>query len=106
MIFGCLGRFRALLVRENRTLRYISDSSYWLYLSHLPPVIVAQVIIRKWQLPWPIKLTLLSIVTTAVLLLIYDKLIRYTRVGTILNGPRTRPATTRTPTAAAEASAG
>jgi hypothetical protein len=36
MTFGCMGMFRSLLTKENRTIRYVSDSSYWLYLEHLP----------------------------------------------------------------------
>ena len=42
MIFGSIGMFRALLSKESKTTRYISDSSYWLYLMHLPLVILAQ----------------------------------------------------------------
>jgi hypothetical protein len=91
MSFGCIGMFRSLLTRENKTIRYLSDSAYWLYLAHLPLVIVAQAFISNWPLPAWIKLTLLSVVLTGFLLLTYDKLVRYTWVGRLLNGPRARP---------------
>jgi hypothetical protein len=91
MCFGCMGLFRSLLVRENPTIRYLSDSSYWLYLAHLPLTIYLQTLIKHWPLPGLLKLTLLCLVVTGFLLLTYDKLIRYTWVGTMLNGPRKRP---------------
>jgi len=91
MTFGCMGLFRSILTRENRTIRYLSDSSYWLYLAHLPLTIVAQVFIRDWPLPAFMKFTLLCVVITGSLLVIYQTLVRYTWLGTLLNGPRRRP---------------
>ena len=41
MTFGLIGLCRSLLKRENRVVRYISDSSYWLYIAHLPLVLLA-----------------------------------------------------------------
>jgi hypothetical protein len=93
MIFGFLGLFRDLLPRENKTIRYISDSSYWLYLAHLPLTIVLQAYVQDWALPAWFKLALICGVLAAVLLLSYDKLVRYTWLGTLLNGPRARPQT-------------
>ncbi len=90
MAFSCIGMFRALLRRENHAIRYISDSSYWLYLAHLPLCIAAQAVIRQWNLPAWIKLSLLTIVLTGFLLLTYHWLVRYTWIGTFLNGPRVR----------------
>jgi hypothetical protein len=43
-------------------------------------------------MPAWIKLPLFSVVLTAVLLLSYHFLVRYTWVGRFLNGPRKRPA--------------
>ena len=42
MTFACMGLFRKLCARENKTIRYLSDSSYWLYATHVPLVIGAQ----------------------------------------------------------------
>ncbi len=92
MSFACIGLFRALLTRENHTIRYLSDSAYWLYLAHLPLCIAGQAIISQWAMPVWIKLPLFSVVLTAVLLLSYHFLVRYTWLGRFLNGPRKRPA--------------
>jgi hypothetical protein len=91
MAFSCMGLFRSLLTRENKTIRYLSDSSYWLYLAHLPLCIAAQAVIHAWPLPVWIKWPLLSIVLTGFLLLTYQYLVRYTPIGNLLNGPRKRP---------------
>jgi Acyltransferase family/Ankyrin repeats (3 copies) len=92
MSFSSIGLFRALLTRENHTIRYLSDSAYWLYLAHLPLCIAGQAIISQWAAPAWIKLPLFSIVLTAFLLLTYHYLVRYTWIGTLLNGKRKRPA--------------
>ncbi len=90
MVFGSIGMFRALLSRENKTMRYISDSSYWLYLAHLPLVILAQWFVRDMPIPAIVKFVGITVVISAFLLLTYEHLIRYTIIGTILNGPRKR----------------
>ena len=51
MTFGSIGLCSRFLSRESKTLRYISDSSYWLYLIHLPLVILAQWLVRDLQFP-------------------------------------------------------
>ena len=91
MCLGLIGLFRALLPRERRGVRYISDSSYWMYLAHLPAVVVAQAVVRDWDLPAEVKFLMISVVVTALLLLSYQLLVRYTPIGTMLNGKKVRP---------------
>ncbi len=54
-------------------------------------MIGAQILIQRWPGPAVLKCLLLTVVITGFLLLIYDKLVRYRWLGTLLNGPRTRP---------------
>ena len=91
MVFSLMGAFRQLVVKGSAVWRYVSDASYWLYLVHLPLIVLAQGLIRPWQLPALLKFSLLCIATTAILLVTYEYLVRYTPVGTLLNGPRRRP---------------
>jgi peptidoglycan/LPS O-acetylase OafA/YrhL len=91
MSFGTMGLFRRVLTRERSWVRYISDSSYWLYLAHVPLVIAGQAIVAPWPLPSHLKFALLLGVVTAILLLSYQLFVRYTWIGVVLNGPRTRP---------------
>ena len=91
MIFGSIGLFRHFLSRESKAIRYVSDSSYWLYLAHLPLVILAQWLVRDLSVPAFLKFGAITVLISAFLLLTYEYAVRYTWIGRLLNGPRTRP---------------
>ena len=91
MTFAMMGLFRSLLSRESKAMRYLSDSAYWLYLTHLPLVIVLQSVVQDWPLPSLAKLTFVCVTTSLLLLASYQLIVRYTPIGTLLNGKRTRP---------------
>jgi peptidoglycan/LPS O-acetylase OafA/YrhL len=88
MTFGLIGLFRTLCPAEHPSVRYLSDSSYWLYLAHLPLVIGAQLALRSAPLPALAKFTLIIIVVTPLLLWSYHVMVRQTALGRFLNGPR------------------
>jgi hypothetical protein len=90
MTFGLMGLFRRVCPVESPTMRYLSDSAYWLYLAHLPLVIAAQYAVRDWPLPALAKFVLIVVVVTSFLLWTYQTLVRYTWLGRFLNGPRVR----------------
>ena len=79
-----------MLGQGNARVRYLSDASYWLYLMHLPLIIALQGVSFEWALPSALKLVLLIAVTAGVLLVVYEWGVRYTSVGTLLNGRRRR----------------
>ena len=91
MIFGLMGLFRAVLSKERYWVRYLSDSSYWMYLTHLTLVIALQAWVRTWQIDPLLKFAFIVFTTCAVLLIMYQLVVRYTFIGTMLNGKRTRP---------------
>ena len=92
MTFGLMGLFRRFCPVESPTMRYLSDSAYWLYLAHLPLIIAAQYEVRDWPLPALAKFLFIVAVVTSFLLWTYQTLVRYTWLGRFLNGPRVRPA--------------
>jgi len=92
MVFGLVGIFVQYLGRQNAWIRYISDSSYWLYLMHLPIVVYLQIALADAAIPGIIKYLLINTVALTLLLLSYRYLVRYTWIGAILNGRRVRPA--------------
>ncbi len=94
MIVGCMGLFRALVPAENKCVRYLADSAYWLYLAHMPFVFVAQALVANWPLPAFVKLLLVCVGVIGFLLFTYHYLVRYTWIGRLLNGPRRRPVKT------------
>jgi peptidoglycan/LPS O-acetylase OafA/YrhL len=88
MSFAAIGFFRWLVPAESPTWRYLSDSAYWLYLAHMPLVIVLQQYSRDWPLPGTLKFLLVTMIATAILLVSYQLLVRHTPLGTLLSGPR------------------
>ena len=90
MIFGFIGLFRRCFAVENKKVRYISDASYWIYLAHLPLIVILQFWVSDWPYPSFLKFLFICGVAAGILLLIYEYAIRYTWVGTMLNGKRTR----------------
>ena len=68
--------------------RYLADSSYWVYIVHLPLVMVGQVLLLDAPLPWWGKLLAVVAGTMAVALMSYELLVRHSFVGRWLNGRR------------------
>ena len=89
--FALMGAFRDYLSSTNCKVRYLSDASYWLYITHVPLIIGAQLLVRDWPLPSLGKFALICLAVTGLLLLVYQTLVRYRWLGTFLNGPRTPP---------------
>lgn len=88
MAFGLIGLFRATLRTEKPWIRYLSDASYWLYLTHLPLVMLVQFLIRDWQMNSILKFIMINLVVTGSLLFLYHFMVRSTWIGVLLNGPR------------------
>lgn len=83
-----IGLFRRFLDRPSKTVRYLADSSYWLYLIHLPIVIWLQIVFAELPLHWSIKLIAICTITMTVSLTLYELLVRSTFIGAVLNGKR------------------
>ena len=49
--FAVIGLALRFLSGFSATRRYVADASYWLYIIHLPLVVVLQVVVS--QLDWP-----------------------------------------------------
>ena len=90
MMFGFIGMFRRFFSKENKRIRYLSDSAYWLYLAHLPVIMIIQIWVSDWTWPSFVKLIFTCALTVIPLLLIYEYMVRFTWVGTMLNGKRKR----------------
>ena len=88
MCFGFIGMFRRWCSAESRVMRYVSDSSYWLYLMHIPLVITLACVMQTWKLPIFIKLSMICAGATLILLVTYQLFVRYTWIGRVLHGPR------------------
>jgi len=88
LVLLTIGAFRKFCAQPRPWIRYLADSSYWLYLVHLPIVVWLQVAVAEIPVNWSPKLAFISIATIALALLTYDLVVRSTWIGAILNGRR------------------
>ncbi|MEM9333293.1 MAG: acyltransferase family protein [Pseudomonadota bacterium] len=88
MTLVCLVAGRRFMDKASKPVRYIADSSYWIYLMHLPTVIFIQYLLldTDWNL-W-VEFLLSSVGTIVIGLITYAALIRWTPIGWMLNGRR------------------
>jgi len=94
--FAFIGMALRFLSNHSPVRRYIADSSYWLYLVHVPLVMALQVAVSQLPWPWFVKFPLVLAVLFPILFATYQLFVRYSFIGAILNGRResrsTRPA--------------
>jgi peptidoglycan/LPS O-acetylase OafA/YrhL len=100
LILAFIGLFLRYLDRPSASLRYLCDSSYFLYLAHMPVMIAFQLTLLPLAWPPLVKAALVLVATVAVLLALYRYLVRPSFIGAALNGRR-YPRTPRVTLAAA-----
>jgi glucan biosynthesis protein C len=66
----------------------VADSSYWLYLTHIPPVLFMQWLLLFLPVPALVKFTVGFLITMLILFASYELLVRRTVIGRILNGKK------------------
>lgn len=88
--FAMIGIFHKMIRRPRNWVRYVSDASYWIYLLHLPVVMMFQLELNQWQIsPW-VKFLIINTATLILLLGTYEIGVRYTFLGALLNGRKYR----------------
>ena len=97
-----VGLFERLLRSPRPWVRWLADSSYWIYIIHLPVVTfltfyLAHLDRQGWLkdltgLSWSAEMKFLAacVATGALGIVTYRYLVRYTPLGTLLNGKRPR----------------
>ena len=88
LIFAVTGLFLRYLGGHSALGRYLCDSSYFLYLAHMPVIMAFQLLLLDVALPPLAKIPLVLAATIAVLLPLYRYAVRPTFVGAVLNGRR------------------
>jgi peptidoglycan/LPS O-acetylase OafA/YrhL len=85
-IFGITGLFIRYGSRHSSRMRYISDSSYWVYLIHLSLTAIIPSFIVDWAIPSTLKFLIVLISTGIICFASYHYLVRGTFIGKFLNG--------------------
>jgi glucan biosynthesis protein C len=86
LAFGLLGLFLTYCERPNWIMRYLSDASYWVYLVHLPLILIIGGLLATTALPEGPRLALTVLLALPILLLSYHLCVRFTAIGAVLNG--------------------
>ena len=86
--FGITGLFIRYGSKYSKKMRYISDSSYWVYLIHLPLTAIIPAFIWEFPLPAFVKFIIVLSLTTLICFATYHYLVRNTFIGKFLNGKK------------------
>lgn len=88
LIFGVSGLFIRFGSHHSARMRYISDSSYWVYLLHLPLTIIIPALIADWDIAASLKFLFVTTTTSIICFATYHYFVRNTFIGEFLNGRR------------------
>jgi peptidoglycan/LPS O-acetylase OafA/YrhL len=76
-----------LIKKESKVVNYLSDSSYWIYLIHVPIVILGQRLLYNVSMAPELKWVIVVCLSYMILFPSYH-MIRFTFIGTYLHGKR------------------
>ena len=85
--FSIIGLF-TYIKRPNKYILYLSQSSYWVYLSHFPILLLIIPIMTLFLKNNLIIFVISTIITTIIVLSSYHFFVRSTWIGKLLNGKR------------------
>ncbi len=88
MAYGLIGLFLRYMDRPSRRWRYMADASYWIYIVHVPFVMLLPLLLASVPLPAILKLALVSVTAIGLILLTCKYFVRPTFIGKQLNGHR------------------
>jgi len=86
--FSFIGLAEQKFSNLNPIVRFISDSSYWVYLIHLPLVAFITFFMFKITIFAELKFLIAIILTSAICLITYKYFVRSTIIGILLNGKK------------------
>ena len=86
-IVGWIGAFRRYAGSGHPWVREVSDASYWMYIAHLPVVMVMQGLVAPVGLPAELKWFFIVVVSLSVLWWSWRTFVRGKWLGGLLGGP-------------------
>ena len=90
LVMGLWGWFGSRNWKDTPILRYLTEASYWIYLSNMPLVMFLHVMLGPLELAIVWKFVISLFGAFGLSLLTYEYAIRYTWVGALLNKRRVR----------------
>ncbi|MBL7877430.1 MAG: acyltransferase family protein [Cyclobacteriaceae bacterium] len=90
LMIGFFGLFNGVFNKPRPFWKYIADSAYWVYLIHMPIVLTIQLVLVNSPIHGYLRFYLVIAVAIFLSFGSYQLLIRYSWIGTLLNGKRSR----------------
>jgi glucan biosynthesis protein C len=87
-LLALIGLANRYFDQPHPTLRYLADSAYWIYLSHMPAMVLIVALVTTTALGTVIQFGIVTTCSLAASLITYPLLVRYTVIGRVLNGRR------------------
>jgi glucan biosynthesis protein C len=86
MLFGCMGLFGNFFSVRSKTVMFLSDSAYWVYIIHHPVILILAGLMGPVWMPLPVKYLVVVLLTFLIGFLTYQYLVRDRVIGHVLNG--------------------
>jgi glucan biosynthesis protein C len=90
LAIGLIGLFNRVFNKANPFWLYVADSAYWVYLIHMPFVLITQLLLLNSAVPGILRFPIVASVAIFISFGSYHFFVRYTWIGTMLNGKRTK----------------
>mgnify|MGYP001206925375 CR=1 FL=1 len=81
-----LGLFQKILPSFNRKIRWVSDSSYWIYIIHQPITMFIAFYLFRYNWMAELKFAIICLITLFIGIVSYKYLVRNTIINFLLNG--------------------
>ncbi len=88
LAYGLFGLFLRYMSHPSPRWRYMADASYWIYIVHVPFVIMLPLLLANVPAPGIVKVALVVAMATGLILVTYRYFVRSTFIGEQLNGRR------------------
>ena len=82
--------FYKFINKPSSKIRYLSNASYYIYIIHIPFIILFQGMFSSLVIHHSVKFILIIILTTGISLITYHYFVRNTFMGILLNGKKSK----------------
>jgi glucan biosynthesis protein C len=88
LVIGFLGLFTQAFRKQSLFWTYIAQSAYWVYLVHLPVVMITQLVLVKTDIPGVLRFPIVILSGLFFSFITYHYMVRSTWIGQLLNGKK------------------
>lgn len=85
---GLIGAALRFFKEQSNIWKYLSDASYWIYLTHMGIVMALQLYFLNSSVPGEWRFILTLVISLLISFITYQLFVRYTIIGTVLHGSR------------------